>query len=115
MLGATASGFSTGDFPLLTALIVTPLIGAVLTLFISPRRADTSRIVGLIASFATLGLAVWLLVDFEPMSVTNGRGMTRATIHSHDGVLGATVQQELLMRELRDGARSHQPGPPERL
>ncbi|MGE0881759.1 MAG: acyl-CoA thioesterase [Acidimicrobiia bacterium] len=57
----------------------------------------------------------WLLVDFEPMSVTNGRGMTRATIHSHDGVLGATVQQELLMRELREGARSHQPGPPERL
>ena len=34
------------------------------------------------------------------MSVGNGRGMTRATIHGLDGTLGATVQQELLMREL---------------
>lgn len=53
----------------------------------------------------------WLLVDFEPISVGNGRGMTRAKIHSRDGVLGATVQQELLMRELPKGRPSPQPGP----
>ena len=57
----------------------------------------------------------WLLVDFQPASVTNGRGMTQGTIHSHTGVLGATVQQELLMRELQAGRASHQGGTPERL
>jgi acyl-CoA thioesterase-2 len=57
----------------------------------------------------------WVLVDFEPMSVGNGRGMTRATIHGVDGTLGATVQQELLMRELPGGSRSAQPGTPDML
>jgi acyl-CoA thioesterase-2 len=57
----------------------------------------------------------WVLVDFEPMSVGNGRGMTRATIHAVDGTLGATVQQELLMRELPGGRRSAQPGTPDML
>jgi acyl-CoA thioesterase-2 len=52
----------------------------------------------------------WVLVDFEPISVGNGRGMTRATIHALDGTLGATVQQELLMRELPRGRHSAQPG-----
>jgi acyl-CoA thioesterase-2 len=52
----------------------------------------------------------WVLVDFEPISVGNGRGMTRATIHALDGTLGATVQQELLMRELPWGRHSAQPG-----
>ena len=52
----------------------------------------------------------WVLVDFEPISVGNGRGMTRATIHSYSGTLGATVQQELLMRELTRGRHSAQPG-----
>jgi acyl-CoA thioesterase-2 len=57
----------------------------------------------------------WVLVDFEPISVANGRGMTRATIHAQDGTLGATVQQELLMRELPRGGPSSQPGPPDML
>jgi acyl-CoA thioesterase-2 len=57
----------------------------------------------------------WVLVDFEPVSVGNGRGMTRATIHARDGTLGATVQQELLMRELPRGRPSAQPGPPDML
>jgi acyl-CoA thioesterase-2 len=52
----------------------------------------------------------WSLVDFEPVSVGRGRGMTRGTIHALDGRLGATVQQELLMRPLTGGRRPT--GPP---
>jgi len=51
----------------------------------------------------------WLLVDFESVSVGRGRGMTRGTIHAQDGTLGATVQQELLLRELAPGRPSRQP------
>lgn len=52
----------------------------------------------------------WALVDFEPVSVGRGRGMTRGTIHALDGRLGATVQQELLMRTLSGDRRPS--GPP---
>jgi acyl-CoA thioesterase-2 len=51
----------------------------------------------------------WSLVDFEPVSVGRGRGMTRGTIHALDGHLGATVQQELLMRELSGDRRPSAP------
>jgi acyl-CoA thioesterase-2 len=51
----------------------------------------------------------WSLVDFEPVSVGRGRGMTRGTIHALDGRLGASVQQELLMRELSPERRASAP------
>jgi acyl-CoA thioesterase II len=46
----------------------------------------------------------WLLFDYDAASVGRGRGLTRATIHSAEGVLGATLEQELLMRDVPDGA-----------
>jgi acyl-CoA thioesterase-2 len=57
----------------------------------------------------------WSLVDFEPCSVGRGRGMTRGTIHALDGRLGATVQQELLMRELSGDRRPSAPAVPTEL
>jgi len=52
-------------FPLLTAIIVTPILGAVLVLLTPARRPEIGRTVGYIASVATLGLAGWLLWDFQ--------------------------------------------------
>jgi acyl-CoA thioesterase-2 len=45
----------------------------------------------------------WLLLDFEAVSIGRGRGMTQATVHAADGTLGATIRQELLMRERNPG------------
>jgi acyl-CoA thioesterase II len=58
----------------------------------------------------------WVLFDYDAASVGRGRGLTRATIHSAGGVLGATLEQELLMRELSDeaaAARGNAPWPQE--
>ncbi|MGZ6945678.1 MAG: NADH-quinone oxidoreductase subunit M [Acidimicrobiia bacterium] len=52
-------------FPILTALIVTPIVGALLVLCTPARRPELARAVGYIAAMATLGLAGWLLYDFQ--------------------------------------------------
>ena len=52
-------------FPILTALIVTPIIGALLVLFTPARRPEIARAVGYLTSVATLGFAGWLLWDFQ--------------------------------------------------
>ena len=53
------------DFPILTALIVTPALGAIVALLVPGRRPELQRAVGFIFSVATLALAVWLLSQFE--------------------------------------------------
>src|SRR3954464_7298714 len=52
-------------FPILTAIIVTPIIGALLVLITPARRPELAPAVGYIASVAPLGLAAWLLWDFQ--------------------------------------------------
>jgi NADH-quinone oxidoreductase subunit M len=54
-----------GGFPLLTALIVTPLVGAVIAILTPARRPEYSRIVGYIATAATAGFAIDLLVQYK--------------------------------------------------
>ncbi|MDQ3738149.1 MAG: NADH-quinone oxidoreductase subunit M [Actinomycetota bacterium] len=54
-----------GSFPILTALIATPLAGAVLVMLANTRRPDVARLVGLLASVVTAALSVWLLATFE--------------------------------------------------
>ena len=56
---------STIAFPILTALIVIPVIGGVLTILTSNRRPEWTKFVALVASVATAGLSVWLLASFE--------------------------------------------------
>ena len=46
----TAAHASSADFPILTALILTPLLGAVLALLMPSRRPEYARIVGYLAS-----------------------------------------------------------------
>jgi len=54
-----------GSFPILTALIATPLTGAVLVMLANARRPEIAKLVGLLTSVATAALSVWLLASFE--------------------------------------------------
>jgi NADH-quinone oxidoreductase subunit M len=57
------------DFPILTAIIATPLIGAVVVALLPGRRPEVIKAVGYGFSVATLGLACWLLADFSTKKV----------------------------------------------
>jgi NADH-quinone oxidoreductase subunit M len=56
---------ATVGFPILTALLLVPLGGAVLALLMPRSRPDYSRIVGFVSSAAVLGLAITLLLNFS--------------------------------------------------
>ena len=60
-----AAGSSVLDFPILTALILVPVIGAVLVLALNGRRPDAVRFTALVTSVFTGGLSVWLLTAFD--------------------------------------------------
>jgi NADH-quinone oxidoreductase subunit M len=53
------------DFPLLTALVLLPAAGAVLTMLVPRRRPELARAVGYAVSIATLGMALFLLTQFQ--------------------------------------------------
>jgi NADH-quinone oxidoreductase subunit M len=53
-----------GGFPVLSALIATPIIGALIALVMPSRRPEYARIVGYLATAATLGMAIYLIVQF---------------------------------------------------
>src|SRR5262245_7195617 len=69
MLAAVApnvvSESSSIDFPLLTTLIVVPAVGALLTMLVPRRRPELARAIGYAVSLATLGMAIYLLIQFE--------------------------------------------------
>src|SRR3954470_16847856 len=75
---------SNGQFPLLTAIILLPIAGAVLTLLVPARRPEVVRVVGYLASVATLGLALYLLADFS----TSVHGYQYVQRHSWMGEFG---------------------------
>jgi NADH-quinone oxidoreductase subunit M len=52
-------------FPILTSIIVVPVVGAILTLIASNRRPELVKLVALLASVATGALTIWLLSSFE--------------------------------------------------
>ena len=55
----------TSDFPILSALIVTPVIGALVVMVLPSRRPEYVRLAGYVFSFAVLALAGWLLFHYE--------------------------------------------------
>ncbi len=65
LLAAETAVASSAAFPLLTALILVPAAGAVLTLLVPGRRPELTRVVGYVTSAAVFGLAIYLLVQFE--------------------------------------------------
>lgn len=52
-------------FPILTALIATPIVGALAVLCTPSKRPEISRAVAILTAAATLGFALWLLAEFE--------------------------------------------------
>ena len=58
----------TNDWPWLTCLILTPILGAGIVAGLEPARRSLARGVGLFFNLLTLGLAVGLWVQFNPTS-----------------------------------------------
>ena len=64
-LVASEAGSQAADFPLLTAIVVVPIVGAVITAVLSSRRPDQVRLVALLFAVATGALTVNALASFE--------------------------------------------------
>jgi NADH-quinone oxidoreductase subunit M len=64
-------------FPILTALILVPLIGAFTTIFISNRRPEWVKLTATLFSVTTAGMSVWLLAKFA----TNDSGFQFVSKH----------------------------------
>ncbi|MET0144963.1 MAG: NADH-quinone oxidoreductase subunit M [Ilumatobacteraceae bacterium] len=52
-------------FPILTALILVPVFGALATAVASKRRPEIVKLIGLLASVFTGALSIWMLVQFK--------------------------------------------------
>ncbi len=65
LLAVESGVASVAAFPLLTSLILVPAVGAVVTLLVPGRRPELNRVVGYVTSAATLGLAIYLLIQFD--------------------------------------------------
>lgn len=52
-------------FPILTALILVPLVGSLLTLVSSQRRPEITKLIALLSSVFTGALGVWMLASFD--------------------------------------------------
>lgn len=61
---ASASG-AIASFPILTALIVFPVIGCIATVLTSNRRPEWTKFTALVSSVATAGMSIWLLASFK--------------------------------------------------
>jgi NADH-quinone oxidoreductase subunit M len=55
----------TVNFPLLSALVILPAIGAAVVALIPSRRSDTARHVGVLFSLGTLALVAYLVIQFQ--------------------------------------------------
>lgn len=53
------------DFPVLTSMVLLPLIGAVLVAIMPTRRAQSARLLGVLVSAAVGALSVWTMVAFD--------------------------------------------------
>ena len=53
------------NYPILTAIVVAPILGALLVLLTPARRPELARAIGLMVSMATLGFALLLLWKFR--------------------------------------------------
>ena len=53
------------SYPVLTAIIVTPILGALLVLLTPARRPELARAIGFMASAATLGFSLLMLWEFS--------------------------------------------------
>ena len=54
-----------GKFPVLTAIVLVPAIGAVVIAVLSKRRPEFVKLVAILISAFTAALSVWMLASFE--------------------------------------------------
>ena len=73
-----AASAPAAPFPVLTALVLVPLIGAVLTALGSRHRPEITKLVALVSSVATAGMSLWLLAEFD----THDGGFQLVSQHS---------------------------------
>ncbi len=84
------------NFPILTAIILTPFVGALVTMVLPRRRPEYVRIVGFLATAATLGFSGALLYSFHTHSagyqfVENVSWMGSLGVRYHLGVDGISL------------------------
>lgn len=65
MIAAEAAGHSAGAFPLLSALIFVPMLGAVGILFTQKSRPDYAKLIALLSSVMAGALSIWMLKEFS--------------------------------------------------
>ena len=66
LLGNTVASSSNAlDFPILTSLVVVPLLGALCVLGFGRMRSEWNRLVALVASITTGALGIWTLQAFD--------------------------------------------------
>ncbi len=53
------------DFPILSMLVVVPVVGAVMITLLSKRRPELMKLVAAISSVTTGAMSVWLVVEFD--------------------------------------------------
>ena len=63
-------------FPVLTALVVLPAIGALLVALTPSRRPDVAKLVGIVFSIATFMVSIFILVKFKTHPHLSTAGMT---------------------------------------
>jgi NADH-quinone oxidoreductase subunit M len=66
ILAVAANETAAAGFPLLTTLVVLPIVGAVCVALVPSRRPEVSRLIGILTAVAVGGLAAVLAIDFDP-------------------------------------------------
>src|SRR5215204_253169 len=56
---------STVGFPILTALIILPVVGALAVALTAKRRPELVKLIALLSSVATGAMSIWMLAQFE--------------------------------------------------
>jgi NADH-quinone oxidoreductase subunit M len=91
MLAATLPMFSSHRFeafpPVLLTMILVPAAGAVITMLLPRRRPEYARIAGYVATMITLGMAVFLLLNFNK----HVHGYQFADSHAWIKIVGANL------------------------
>ncbi len=65
LLAAEETPGGSAPFPILTMLILVPMVGAVAVAVSSKRRPEITRLLALLASIGTAAMSIWLLASFE--------------------------------------------------
>ncbi|MEI2700605.1 MAG: NADH-quinone oxidoreductase subunit M [Microthrixaceae bacterium] len=93
---ASSGGGGEVTFPILPALILTPLLGALAIMLTPARRAEMFRPIALLSSIATAAMSIFLLVQFDSHEagyqfVIDETWISRLGISFHLGVDGISL------------------------